>query len=60
MIILRAIICERRECDFSRSASDLLKLGMLKVSERFKNNPSVRLLLQVHDELIFEIEEKTP
>ncbi len=43
---------------FQWSASDLLKLGMLKVSERFKNNPSVRLLLQVHDELIFEIEEK--
>ncbi len=43
---------------FQGSASDLLKLGMLKVSERFKNDPSVRLLLQVHDELIFEIEEK--
>ncbi|WRD68462.1 DNA polymerase I [Helicobacter pylori] len=43
---------------FQGSASDLLKLGMLKVSERFKNNPSVRLLLQVHDELIFEIEER--
>ncbi len=43
---------------FQGSASDLLKLGMLKVSERFKNNPSVRLLLQVHDELIFEIKEK--
>ncbi len=43
---------------FQGSASDLLKLGMLKVSERFKNNPSVKLLLQVHDELIFEIEEK--
>lgn len=43
---------------FQGSASDLLKLGMLKVSERFKNNSSVRLLLQVHDELIFEIEEK--
>ncbi|MGL2617702.1 DNA polymerase I [Helicobacter pylori] len=43
---------------FQGSTSDLLKLGMLKVSERFKNNPSVRLLLQVHDELIFEIEEK--
>ncbi|GAA9061262.1 DNA polymerase I [Helicobacter pylori] len=43
---------------FQGSASDLLKLGMLKVSDRFKNNPSVRLLLQVHDELIFEIEEK--
>ncbi|GAA7472196.1 DNA polymerase I [Helicobacter pylori] len=43
---------------FQGSASDLLKLGMLKVNERFKNDPSVRLLLQVHDELIFEIEEK--
>ncbi len=43
---------------FQGSASDLLKLGMLKVSERFKNNPSVRLLLQVHDELIFEIKER--
>ncbi len=43
---------------FQGSASDLLKLGMLKVSEHFKNNPSVRLILQVHDELIFEIEEK--
>ncbi|OKB14455.1 DNA polymerase I [Helicobacter pylori] len=43
---------------FQGSVSDLLKLGMLKVNERFKNNSSVRLLLQVHDELIFEIEEK--
>ncbi|WP_305874672.1 DNA polymerase I [Helicobacter pylori] len=43
---------------FQGSASDLLKLGMLKVSERFKNDSSVRLLLQVHDELIFEVEEK--
>ncbi|AFI05939.1 DNA polymerase I [Helicobacter cetorum] len=43
---------------FQGSASDLLKLAMLKVSERFKNDSSVRLLLQVHDELIFEIEEK--
>ncbi len=43
---------------FQGSASDLLKLGMLKVSERFKNDSSVRLLLQVHDELIFEIKER--
>ncbi len=39
---------------FQGSAADLIKLAMVKIYERFKNT-QVKLLLQVHDELIFEL-----
>ncbi|MDO7252341.1 DNA polymerase I [Helicobacter cappadocius] len=39
---------------FQGSAADLIKLSMLKIYENFKNT-SVKLLIQVHDELIFEL-----
>ena len=38
------------------SAADIIKVAMLKVAERIKSEGlKSRLLLQVHDELIFEI-----
>lgn len=38
-------------------SADIVKLAMLKVYEEFKDNPDVRLILQVHDEIILEVKE---
>lgn len=35
--------------------ADIIKLAMIKVWRKYKNNDSVRLLLSIHDELLFEI-----
>ncbi len=37
------------------TAADLIKLAMLQVANKFSEDPNIRMLLQVHDELIFEI-----
>ena len=43
---------------FQGSASDLIKLSMLKIEDEINNNQiDGAMLLQIHDELIFEIEE---
>jgi DNA polymerase-1 len=42
---------------FQGSAADLIKLSMLEIYKKYKNNSSVKILLQIHDELIFEIQE---
>ena len=42
---------------FQGSAADLIKLSMVKIYKKYKNNDDIRLLLQIHDELIFEIRE---
>ena len=42
---------------FQGGASDLIKLAMNKIDEKYKNNDEVRMLLQIHDELIFEIKD---
>jgi len=40
------------------SAADLIKLAMIKIAELFRSeNLRSRLLLQVHDELVFEVSE---
>ena len=36
------------------TASDLVKMAMIEVAQNEKNNSKVEMLLQVHDELIFE------
>ncbi len=36
------------------TASDLVKMAMIEVSQNAKNNSHIDMLLQVHDELIFE------
>jgi DNA polymerase-1 len=43
---------------FQGSASDLIKLAMIKIDMKYKNNEDVKMLLQIHDELIFEIKEE--
>lgn len=44
---------------FQGSASDLIKLSMIKIDEFIKTNRlDVKMLLQIHDELIFEADEK--
>ncbi|RXJ88312.1 DNA polymerase I [Arcobacter sp. CECT 8983] len=42
---------------FQGSAADLIKLSMIKIFNEFKDNEDIRMLLQIHDELIFEIKE---
>ena len=43
---------------FQGSASDLIKLAMLKIDIKYKNNDDIKMLLQIHDELIFEIKDE--
>ena len=38
-------------------ASDIMKIAMLKVHAEYKNNPDVKMLLQIHDEIILEVKE---
>jgi DNA polymerase I len=38
-------------------AADIVKLAMIKVHEEYKDNPDVRMILQVHDEIILEVKE---
>ena len=42
------------------SASEIMRLAMIRVSNKLKdiNNNDIRLLLQIHDELIFEVPNK--
>jgi len=42
---------------FQGSASDLIKLSMIEIYKKYKNNIDVKMLLQIHDELIFEVDE---
>ena len=43
---------------FQGSAADLVKMSMLEVYKRYKGRDDVRMLLQIHDELVFEIKEE--
>ena len=43
---------------FQGSASDLIKLAMIKIDLKYKNNEDLKMLLQIHDELIFEVKEE--
>ena len=43
---------------FQGSAADLIKLSMVEIHKRYKNSDDLRLLLQIHDELIFEVKEE--
>jgi DNA polymerase-1 len=40
------------------TAADIIKRAMIKINEKkISNNPDCKMLLQVHDELIFEIKK---
>ncbi|EKE20456.1 MAG: hypothetical protein ACD_7C00574G0001 [uncultured bacterium] len=38
-------------------AADIMKLAMIKVYEYYKNNEAVKIILQIHDEIILEVDE---
>ncbi|HEX7500838.1 MAG TPA: DNA polymerase, partial [Polyangia bacterium] len=44
-----------RNTPIQGSAADILKLAMLRVARGLSRFPNVRLLLTVHDELVFEV-----
>ncbi len=53
-----AILREAVNTVFQGSAADLIKLAMLEIDLRIREEEMpARMLLQIHDELIFEIEE---
>ncbi len=40
------------------SAADIIKLAMIKIHKQLLNKKEISMLMQVHDELVFEIREK--
>jgi DNA polymerase-1 len=42
---------------FQGTAADLIKLAMLKIYNFYKGNDNCKMLLQIHDELVFEVKE---
>jgi len=38
-------------------AADVVKLAMIKIYEEYKNNSDIRMILQIHDEIILEVRE---
>jgi DNA polymerase-1 len=49
-----------RNTPIQGSAADILKLAMLRVARGLSRFPKVRLLLTVHDELVFEVPQVRP
>ncbi len=43
---------------FQGSAADLIKLSMVEIYKKYKDNENIKILLQIHDELIFEIKDE--
>lgn len=39
------------------SAADVIKLAMISIHNKIKDNPKIKMLIQVHDELVFEVEK---
>lgn len=40
------------------SAADLIKIAMIDIDQQIQNNPRIKMILQVHDELVFEIDRE--
>ena len=40
------------------TAADIIKLAMIKIHKEFSNKKEISMLMQVHDELVFEISNK--
>ena len=38
-------------------SSDIIKKAMISIYKKYKNNPDVKLILQIHDELVFCIKK---
>jgi len=39
------------------SAADIIKVAMISLHERIKNSDDIKMIIQVHDELVFEIDK---
>ncbi|MDD3887646.1 MAG: DNA polymerase I [Patescibacteria group bacterium] len=39
------------------TAADIIKLAMIEINKKIGNNKEVKMILQVHDELVFEVKE---
>jgi len=39
------------------SAADIIKVAMISLHEKIKHNPDIKMIIQVHDELVFEIKK---
>jgi len=46
-----------RNTPIQGTAADLIKVAMIRIGQVLRGAPGVRMLLQVHDELVFEVEE---
>ncbi len=57
-MIRASFLRESVNTKFQGSAADLVKLSMNKIHDKYKNNEDVNMLLQIHDELIFEIKNE--
>lgn len=53
-----AYLREAVNTKFQGSAADLIKLSMIEIYDKYKNNDDLKILLQIHDELIFEIKNE--
>jgi len=38
--------------------ADIMKLAMIAISKNYESNTNIRILLQIHDEIIFEVKEE--
>lgn len=41
------------------TAADIIKRAMIAIDKKLKHEPQAKMLLQVHDELVFEVKENT-
>jgi len=39
------------------SAADIIKLAMINLENKIKDDPDIKMIIQVHDELVFEVRE---
>ena len=39
------------------SAADIIKSAMVSIYQRIMNDSSIKMILQVHDELVFEVDQ---
>lgn len=38
--------------------ADLMRLAMINIDKRIANNPNIKMIMQVHDEMVFECDEE--
>lgn len=41
------------------TAADLIKIAMLRIHQKTTGNPDIKMILQVHDELVFEVHQRS-